>query len=83
MVAIVWSLVATIRMVVRTWWRRVSLGGSAVTYMDQVIRSCEKITCLLHYSNNEEYEVGNIYNSVVYTKESEMGHLLGFYYLVY
>ena len=50
LVAIVWSLVATIRMVVRTWWRRVSLGGGAVTCMGQVIRSHEKITCLLHYN---------------------------------
>ena len=35
---------------VRTWWRRVSLGGGAVTCMGQVIRSREKITCLLHYN---------------------------------
>ena len=37
-------------MVVRTWWRRVSLGGGAVTCMGQVIRSREKITYLLHYN---------------------------------
>ena len=49
LVAIVWSLVATIRMVVRTWWRCVSLGGGAVICIGQVIRSCEKIMCLLHY----------------------------------
>ena len=35
---------------VRTWWRRVSLGGSAVTCMSQVIRSREKIMCLLYYN---------------------------------
>ena len=50
LVAIVWSLVATIRMVVRTWWRCVSLGGGAVTCRGQVIRSRKKITCLLHYN---------------------------------
>ena len=32
--------------------------------------------------NNEEYEVEDICNSVVYAKESETGHLLGLYYLV-
>ena len=51
LVAIVWSLVATIKIVVRTWWRRVNLGGGAVTCMGQVIQSREKITCLLHYTN--------------------------------
>ena len=50
LVTIVQSLVAKIRMVVRTWWRRVSLGGGVVTCMGQVIRSHEKITCLLHYT---------------------------------
>ena len=55
LVAIVWSLVATIKMVVRTWWRRVSLGGGAVTCMGQVIRSREKITCLLHYIIFEKF----------------------------
>ena len=37
LVAIVWSLVAMIRMVVKTWWYRISLGSGAVMYIDQVI----------------------------------------------
>ena len=32
--------------------------------------------------NNEEYEVEGIYNSGVYARESEAGHLLGLYYFV-
>ena len=37
LVVIIWSLVATIKMVVKTWWHCVSLGGGAVTQMSQVI----------------------------------------------
>ena len=47
---------ATIKMVVRTWWHRVSLGGGAVTCIGQVIRSREKITCLLHYNIKEIFK---------------------------
>ena len=32
--------------------------------------------------NNKEYEVEDIYDSAVYTRESEAGHLLGLYYLI-
>lgn len=32
--------------------------------------------------NEEEYKVEIIYNSAVYVKKSESGHLLGLYYLV-
>ena len=31
---------------------------------------------------NEKYEMEGICNSVVYARESEVGHLLGVYYLV-
>ena len=33
-------------------------------------------------SNNEKYEVEGICDSAVYARESEAGHLPGFYYLV-
>ena len=33
-------------------------------------------------SDNEEYEVEGICDSAVYARESEVGHLLGLYYLV-
>ena len=32
--------------------------------------------------NNEEYKMEGIRNSMVYARESEVGHLLSFYYLV-
>ena len=32
--------------------------------------------------NNKEYEIEGIYNSTVYARESEAGHLPCFYYLV-
>ena len=32
--------------------------------------------------DNEEYEMEAIWNIVIYAKESESGHLSGFYYLV-
>ena len=33
-------------------------------------------------SNNKEYEVESICDSAIFAKESEVGHLSGFYYLV-
>ena len=33
-------------------------------------------------SNNKEYKVKDIRDSAVYARESEIDHLLGFYYLV-
>ena len=32
--------------------------------------------------DDKEYKIEAIWDSVVYAKESESGHLLGFYYLV-
>ena len=32
--------------------------------------------------NNKEYKVESISDNAIYTKELEVGHLLGFYYLV-
>ena len=32
--------------------------------------------------NNKEYKLEDICNSTVYARESEAGHLLGFYYLI-
>ena len=34
-------------------------------------------------SDNKKYELEGIYNSMVYARESEAGHLLGLYYLVF
>ena len=42
-------------------------------------------TLQLEYENDdegEEYKFEAIYNSMVYTKESESGQLLGLYYLI-
>ena len=45
----------------------------------------KKITEKLEFKaggNNKEYKMKGICDSAVYTRESEVSHLLGFYYLV-
>ena len=34
-------------------------------------------------TNNKEYKIESICNSMVYTKKLKIDHLLGFYYLVF
>ena len=69
------------------WWRihdvfYKSLLDDDITKKGRVD---EKIAEQLEFkagSNNEEYKVEDIYNSAVYAKESEAGHLPSLYYLV-
>ena len=42
----------------------------------------ENVTEFEAGSNDEEYEVEEIWDSAVYAKESTTGHLPGFYYLI-
>ena len=47
-------------------------------WVDKEIRQVEFDTG----NDSREYKVEAIWNSAVYTRESELGHLLGLYYLI-
>ena len=47
--------------------------------VDEVIR---RMKFDVNNNNSEEYKVEVLQDSIIYAKESELGHLLGFYYLV-
>ena len=47
------------KMVVKNWWRRVSLTDDIITCMGQVIQSYEMIICLLNYILNSSTNINS------------------------
>ena len=69
------------------WWRiydvfHISLLEQDITKKGQVDKKTVEQLEFEVGSNNKDYKVEGICDSAVYAKESEIGHLSGFYYLV-